>query len=94
MDIPLTTKVQAVKDLVLKSWPEDCPQPCPGDAAEVKLILNGKVLENGKTLADYKTPTGMMVTCHLLIRPKPEPPKQSAATKAEKQVQKCTCVVQ
>lgn len=57
MTIPLSTTVQAVKEMVLVEWPKDFPRAAPTDLAEVRLILNGKVLENGKTLADCRTPT-------------------------------------
>ena len=90
----MTTTVAAVKEIVLKEWPKDFSGPTPTDVGEVRLILNGKVLENGKTLADSRTPTGMLVTCHLLIQPKPEPSKGGGDGKAESKTTKCACVIQ
>ena len=49
--------MQAVKEMVIAEWPKDFPRPAPADTAEVRLILNGKVLENGKTLMECRTPT-------------------------------------
>mmetsp|Transcript_25017 Transcript_25017/g.40153 ORF Transcript_25017/g.40153 Transcript_25017/m.40153 type:complete len:116 (+) Transcript_25017:276-623(+) len=90
----VSTTVQAVKEMVIAEWPKDFPRPAPADTAEVRLILNGKVLENGKTLMECRTPTGMLVTCHLLIRPKPEPSKPGAESKTDGTPSGCGCSVQ
>ena len=38
-------------------------------------------MEPGKTLADCKVAVGSLVTCHLMVQPKPEPSKGGAGGK-------------
>ena len=82
LNIPLNAKVHTVKELVVAEWPEDkVGKPAPEDPREVRLIHNGKVMEPGKTLADCKVAVGSLVTCHLMVQPKPEPSKGGAGGK-------------
>jgi hypothetical protein len=76
LNIPLNTKIHTVKELVVTEWPtEKVGKPPPEDPREIRLIHNGKVMEPGKCLGDYKVAVGSLVTCHLLVQPKPEPVK-------------------
>jgi hypothetical protein len=87
-----------VKERAVAEWPEPSPsfkaEP-PADLASVKLILNGKVLEHGKSLKQAKVPTDTLVTCHLMVQVKPPKAKPGAgAGKGDGETQKCGCVVQ
>ena len=98
IEFPLGTPIAAVKERAVAEWPEPSPsfkaEP-PADLASVKLILNGKVLEHGKSLKQAKVPTDTLVTCHLMVQAKPPKTKPGAgAGKGDGETQKCGCVVQ
>ena len=83
------------KEMVIAEWPKEGTCPAPADVSEVKLILSGKVLDNGRSLADSRCPTGMLVTCHLLARPKVLPDtKTSAESDLDKKGTRCACAIQ
>ena len=95
----MTTKVAAVKERVLAEWPAPTPEfskPAPEDPAVVKLIHNGKVLEAGKTLRESRIGTDGLVTCHLMIQPKPPPSARKGASikSGDGGAPGCGCVVQ
>jgi len=97
--VPLSDKMFAVKERALAAWPEPSEtfskQVPPGPHA-VKIILNGRVLDNGKTLRDVKVATDAVVTCHLMVQTKHPPPSRSmvrAAGKTSEPNPGCGCVV-
>jgi hypothetical protein len=99
IDVPLSDKMFAVKERALAAWPEPSEtfskQVPPGPHA-VKIILNGRVLDNGKTLRDVKVATDAVVTCHLMVQTKHPPPSRSmvrAAGKTSEPNPGCGCVV-
>jgi hypothetical protein len=96
----LTDKIFAVKERALAAWPEPSATfsvpPPPGPHA-VKIILHGRVLDNGKTLREAKCVAGdVVVTCHLMVQVKHPPPSKSmvrAAGKTTEVAPGCGCVV-
>jgi len=99
IDVPLSDKMFAVKERALAAWPEPSEtfskQVPPGPHA-VKIILNGRVLDNGKTLRDVKVATDAVVTCHLMVQTKHPPPSRSMVRAAGKTAEPnpgCGCVV-
>jgi hypothetical protein len=89
----------AVKERALAAWPEPGPafsKPVPPGPHAVKIILNGRVLDNGKTLRDVHVASDAMVTCHLMVQVKHPPPSRSmvrAAGKTSDSAPGCGCVV-
>lgn len=99
IDVPLSDKMFAVKERALAAWPEPGPafsKPVPPGPHAVKIILNGRVLDNGKTLRDVHVASDAMVTCHLMVQVKHPPPSRSmvrAAGKTSDSAPGCGCVV-
>jgi hypothetical protein len=98
----LTDKIFAVKERALAAWPAASPtfeKPLPAGPHAVKIILNGRVLDNGKTLRDAKLMGGdSVVTCHLMVQVKHPPPSRSMVRAAGKTTAAngnpgCGCVV-
>ena len=99
IDVPLSDKMFAVKERALAAWPEPGPafsKPAPPGPHAVKIILNGRVLDNGKTLKDVHVVSDAVVTCHLMVQVKHPPPSRSmvrAAGKTSESAPGCGCVV-
>ena len=99
IDVPLSDKMFAVKERALAAWPEPGPafsKPVPPGPHAVKIILNGRVLDNGKTLRDVHVASDAVVTCHLMVQVKHPPPSRSmvrAAGKTSDSAPGCGCVV-
>ena len=97
--MPLSWTIFAVKERALAEWPEPGPafsKPAPPGPHAVKIILNGRVLDNGKTLRDVKVTTEAVTTCHLMVQVKHPPPSRSmvrAAGKASAATPGCGCGV-
>ena len=97
--MPLRDKMFAVKERALAAWPEPGPafsKPAPPGPHAVKIILNGRVLDNGKTLKDVHVVSDAVVTCHLMVQVKHPPPSRSmvrAAGKTSDSAPGCGCVV-
>jgi hypothetical protein len=100
-EYPLNTSVAKLKALLVEQLKgrEDVKTP-PRSGADLKLIHGGKILENGKTLADYKLEAGVdedgdpvITTVLLWIRPEGVAPAREEE-KDEKDFQKgCACVI-
>ena len=95
----LSDKMFAVKERALAAWPEPGPafsKPAPPGPHAVKIILNGRVLDNGKTLKDVHVVSDAVVTCHLMVQVKHPPPSRSmvrAAGTTSESAPGCGCVV-
>ncbi|CAN6922693.1 unnamed protein product [Brassica oleracea] len=65
---PDATTVAALKETVISQWPRG-----QRTVKEVKLISAGKVLDNNKTVKDYRSPVSTLVdavtTMHVIIQP-------------------------
>uniref|UniRef100_A0A7S0MK31 Ubiquitin-like domain-containing protein n=1 Tax=Cryptomonas curvata TaxID=233186 RepID=A0A7S0MK31_9CRYP len=78
----LDITVLGAKQQLISSWPAaKSPAPTPD---ELKMIYNGKFLENIKTFQDYKVPDGTLVNMHL--QPTPSQKSASANTTAAKPI--------
>mmetsp|Transcript_12485 Transcript_12485/g.34324 ORF Transcript_12485/g.34324 Transcript_12485/m.34324 type:complete len:107 (-) Transcript_12485:1060-1380(-) len=73
-NFPLDVSVIGAKRHLAAKWPAD-KTPAPA-AEELKMIFNGKILENTKSFADYKVPAGTLVNMHL----QPTPAQKGAAS--------------
>mmetsp|Transcript_2545 Transcript_2545/g.8365 ORF Transcript_2545/g.8365 Transcript_2545/m.8365 type:complete len:99 (+) Transcript_2545:208-504(+) len=58
--------IQSAKAKLVSKWPADRdPVSGPDD---LKLIYNGKILENNKTFEDYKVPLNNQIIMHIQPR--------------------------
>lgn len=69
----------------------------PKSAADVRLILYGKILENNKQLRDYKKEIGevkadTLVTIHVVVR-KAVTSKSAGASGKEEKAKGCGCTI-
>ncbi|KAH6796512.1 membrane-anchored ubiquitin-fold protein 4 precursor [Perilla frutescens var. hirtella] len=64
--------VATLKQRLLSEWPQD-KTVIPKSASDMKLIHAGKVLENGKTLAESRAHAGDLpagvITMHVVVQP-------------------------
>ncbi|KAL0855866.1 hypothetical protein Bca101_061019 [Brassica carinata] len=92
---PDATTVSALKETVISQWPRE-KENGPKTVKEVKLISAGKVLDNNKTVKDYRSPVsnlvGAVTTMHVIIQPllteKEKKPKGD-----DPKMNKCVCSV-
>ncbi|CAN6981184.1 unnamed protein product [Brassica oleracea var. botrytis] len=92
---PDATTVSALKETVISQWPRE-KENGPKTVKEVKLISAGKVLDNNKTVKDYRNPVsnlvGAVTTMHVIIQPllteKEKKPKGD-----DPMMNKCVCTV-
>ncbi|CAH2055329.1 unnamed protein product [Thlaspi arvense] len=91
---PDATTVAALKETVISEWPRE-KENGPRTVKEVKLISAGKVLENNKTVKDYRSPVsnlvGAVTTMHVIIQP-PVTEKEKKP-KGDPKMNKCVCSV-
>ncbi|XP_010485432.1 PREDICTED: membrane-anchored ubiquitin-fold protein 1 [Camelina sativa] len=91
---PDATTVSALKETVISEWPRE-KENGPRTVKEVKLISAGKVLENNKTVKDYRSPVsnlvGAVTTMHVIIQP-PVTEKEKKP-KGDPKMNKCVCAV-
>ncbi|XWS21551.1 hypothetical protein CRYUN_Cryun30bG0063900 [Craigia yunnanensis] len=63
------TTVASLKKKILAQWPKE---NCPKTIQDVKLINDGKILENNRTLAESRLPVGELpegvITMHVFLR--------------------------
>ena len=91
--MPLSDKMFAVKERALAAWPEPGPafsKPAPPGPHAVKIILNGRVLDNGKTLKDVHVVSDAVVTCHLMVQVKHPPPSRSMSSSNSSWARSCS----
>ncbi|KAL0720065.1 hypothetical protein Bca4012_069389 [Brassica carinata] len=92
---PDATTVAALKETIISQWPRE-KENGPRTVKEVKLISAGKVLENNKTVKDYRSPVSTLVdavtTMHVIIQPllteKEKKPKDG-----DPKMNKCVCSI-
>lgn len=90
-----TTTILMVKERLAAEWPEAAEGDAPSGPGDLKLILSGQILDNGKTLADIKLGGDAVVTMHLVVR-MPQTVKSSAdnaAGEVEKVGARCNCII-
>ncbi|KAG0476763.1 hypothetical protein HPP92_013604 [Vanilla planifolia] len=83
MQCSATSTVASIKSRILAEWPKD-KKITPKVASDIKLVSAGKILENCKTIAQYRTPFGELpggiITMHVVVQP------SLAKSKTEKSV--------
>ncbi|KAL6861285.1 hypothetical protein ACP4OV_016985 [Aristida adscensionis] len=90
---PATT-VAALKEFVLARWPQD-KEVVPKTVGDVKLINAGRILENGKTLAESRVPVevpGSVITMHVVVRP-PQSNKSEKQQSNSPKPKRCGCTI-
>ncbi|PIN11188.1 hypothetical protein CDL12_16219 [Handroanthus impetiginosus] len=86
----------ALKQRLLSEWPQD-KSIVPKSVSDMKLIHAGKVLENGRTLAESSVHTGdlpgSVITMHVVVQPSLAK-KKTGKNQREKQNQSsCSCMI-
>ncbi|CAH8313264.1 unnamed protein product [Eruca vesicaria subsp. sativa] len=93
---PDATTVAALKETVISQWPRE-KENGPRTVKEVKLISGGKVLENNKTVKDYRSPHSTLVdaavtTMHVIIQPLVSA-KEKKPKDGDPKMNKCVCSI-
>jgi len=69
-----TATVSMLKERIVSEWPKD-KKIVPKSASDIKLINAGKILENGKTVAQCKAPFDdlpkSVITMHVVVQLSP-----------------------
>ncbi|XP_021906926.1 membrane-anchored ubiquitin-fold protein 3-like [Carica papaya] len=93
-----STTVASLKQRLVAEWPAD-KTVSPKSQNDLKLIHAGKILENGKTLADSRITFGELpsgvITMHVVVQPL-APKKKTASKKNKGEMQKlnsCSCSI-
>ncbi|PIN05375.1 hypothetical protein CDL12_22092 [Handroanthus impetiginosus] len=91
-----STTIATLKQRLLSEWPQD-KSVVPKSVNDMKLIHAGKVLENGKTLAESRVNVddlpGGVITMHVVVQPAVVK-RKTDKNQSEKQKQgACSCTV-
>ncbi|GMN42143.1 hypothetical protein TIFTF001_011351 [Ficus carica] len=69
---PAATSVSTLKESILAQWPKE-KENGPRTVKDVKLISGGKILENGRTVSECRSPLydipGGVTTMHVVVQP-------------------------
>ncbi|KAI7983694.1 Membrane-anchored ubiquitin-fold protein 3 [Camellia lanceoleosa] len=91
-----STTVTTLKQRLVAEWPQD-KSVVPKSVSDIKLIHAGKVLENGKTLAESRVHFGDLPggvsTMHVVVQP-PVPKKKTDKNQEKNHKQNsCSCAI-
>ncbi|GMP91271.1 hypothetical protein CsSME_00042036 [Camellia sinensis var. sinensis] len=91
-----STTVATLKQRLVAEWPQD-KSVVPKSVSDIKLIHAGKVLENGKTLAESRVHFGDLPggvsTMHVVVQP-PVPKKKTDKNQEKNHKQNsCSCAI-
>ncbi|KAF8096840.1 hypothetical protein N665_0299s0004 [Sinapis alba] len=93
---PNATTVAALKETVISQWPRE-KENGPRTVKEVKLISAGKVLDNNKTVKDYRSPVSTLVdavtTMHVIIQQPLVSEKEKKLKDGDPKMNKCVCSI-
>ncbi|CAL5427965.1 unnamed protein product [Camellia sinensis] len=82
-----STTVATLKQRLVAEWPQD-KSVVPKSVSDIKLIHAGKVLENGKTLAESRVHFGDLPggvsTMHVVVQP--PVPKKKTVTRTRRRI--------
>nr|CAD1832365.1 unnamed protein product [Ananas comosus var. bracteatus] len=90
---PTAATVATLKESIIAHWPKEKGLG-PRSVNDLKLIISGKILENSKTLVEYKSSTfdfSGVTTMLVIIRP-PPPPEKNSDKITRKKHKDCSCV--
>ncbi|KAF3499341.1 hypothetical protein F2Q69_00039578 [Brassica cretica] len=93
-----TATVSMLKERILSEWPKD-KKIVPRTANDIKLINAGKILENGKTVAQCKAPFDdlpkSVITMHVVVQPSPTKARSDKKFEEEEAPQRsfCSCTI-
>ncbi|KAL3649112.1 hypothetical protein CASFOL_005515 [Castilleja foliolosa] len=91
-----STTIANLKQRILSEWPQD-KSVVPKSVNDMKLIHAGKVLENGRTLAESRVNLGDLpggvITMHVVVQPAIVK-KKTGKNQSEKEKQgSCSCSI-
>jgi len=82
--------IAQVKEVAKREWPAG-GVPAPS-LAELRVIHQGRFLQDDKCLKDYKVPDGETTAMHLIIK-KQDTKAADAPSGADDKTPKCNCVI-
>ncbi|GER32994.1 ubiquitin family protein [Striga asiatica] len=91
-----STTIANLKQRLLSEWPQD-KSVVPKSVSDMKLIHAGKVLDNGKTLAESRANVGDLpsgvITMHVVVQPAVVK-KKTGKNQTDKEKQgPCSCTI-
>ncbi|RID76281.1 hypothetical protein BRARA_B03260 [Brassica rapa] len=93
-----TATVGMLKEIIVSEWPKD-KNIVPKAASDIKFINDGKMLENGKIVAQCKAPFDdlpkSVIKMHVVVQPCPTKPRPERKIKEEEASQRsfCSCII-
>ncbi|CAN7102087.1 membrane-anchored ubiquitin-fold protein 4 [Brassica rapa] len=93
-----TATVAMLKERLVSEWPKD-KKIVPKAASDIKLINAGKILENGKTVAQCKAPFDdlpkSVITMHVVVQLSPTKARPEKKIEEEEAQQRslCSCTI-
>ncbi|CAH8388426.1 unnamed protein product [Eruca vesicaria subsp. sativa] len=95
---PPTATVGILKERIVSEWPKD-KKVVPKAASGIKLINAGKILENGRTVAQCKAPFAdlhkSVIAMHVVVQPSPTKARPEKKIEEEDASQRsfCSCTI-
>ncbi|EXC34705.1 Membrane-anchored ubiquitin-fold protein 3 [Morus notabilis] len=91
-----STTIASLKQRLVAEWPQG-KTIVPKSVNDVKLIHAGRVLENRKTLADFKitfgNPAGEVITMHVVVQPTITKKKTGKNQDEMQKMNSCSCTI-
>ncbi|CDP03540.1 unnamed protein product [Coffea canephora] len=88
-----STAISVLKQRLVHQWPQD-KSIAPKSAGDIKLIHAGKILDDGRTLAESRIPigdvSGGVITMHVVVQP---PNSGKKTEKNPSETQRCLCAI-
>ncbi|KAI8807423.1 ubiquitin-2 like Rad60 SUMO-like-domain-containing protein [Cladochytrium replicatum] len=63
-----TDTVKVAQRKIFEAWPREWSKEIPDSSSSLRLLLQGKFLEEKSTLEGNKIPVGQITTVHLLVK--------------------------
>jgi len=87
--VAVSDSVGRLKEIALENWPSGMDVPLAG---QLRIIHQGRFLEDIKALRDHKVAEGETTAMHLIIKSEVSKPAESASSSDDK-APKCSCVI-
>jgi len=89
VDVDPTDTVASLKEAALRSWPSGLD---PVLASQIRIIYQGRFLEDNKALKEVKVAEGEVTAMHLIIK-SVTAVADAAPSGSDDKAPKCSCVV-